>query len=142
MTRLRCVCFFAAALCSFPQTYNDYMRKGAEAFNNGQMDYSVSAYEDALRASASSSLAKLHLGFVLLRRPDSNGSWDRVRQLSADVLRLEPTNDNAEWNLALLSMAARNPAATKTHCANILARQPQQPDCLFATAVASWMSVW
>jgi tetratricopeptide (TPR) repeat protein len=134
--------FFAAALTSFPQTYNDYMRKGADAFNKGELQYSIRAYEDAVRANPSDPLGTLHLAFVLLRQEDASGSWDRVRKLSFEVLQVDPRNDNAEWNLALLDTLNRNPTGAKSHCATLLSRQPSHAGCLFAAALSSWTAVF
>ena len=86
------------------------MRKGAEAYNNGDLANAVRAYDDALRANPSSTMARLHISFVLLRQDDSESSWKRVRKLSSEVLQVEPRNDNAEWNLALIDTLQRNSA--------------------------------
>ena len=142
MTRKLYVCFFAAALCSFPQTYSSYMRQGAEAFNQGALNDSIRAYENAVRANPSDTLGKLHLAFVLLRQPDSRSHWEQVRQLSSEVLQVEPRNDYAEWNLALLDTMNRQPAGAKSHCAAILTRQPQHAPCLYTAATSSWMAAY
>jgi len=142
MTRTAYVCLFAAALCSYPQTYDDYMRKGAQSFNKGEIDYALRAYEDALKANPSSALAKLHLSYVIMGQPNDGKSWNRARQLSSEVLQLDPANTNAEWNLALLAMSTGHHTETTTRCNRILAKDPQNPECLFATAVSSWAAVW
>jgi len=139
MPRIRFVCLLAAAaLCGYPQTYNDYMRQGAEAFNKGDLPGSLRGYQDALGANPSDSLAKLHLSFVLLHQQQSTSALDLVRKLSAEVLQREPRNDVAHWNLAIVAIVTKEPATAHRHCAFILARQPHHPGCLFLSPMTAW----
>lgn len=139
MPRIRFVCLLAAAaLCCYPQTYNDCMRQGAEAFNQGDLPGSLRGYQEALRVNPSDTLAKLHLAFVLLHQQPSASDLEPVRALSTEVLQREPQNNFAAWNLAIVAMLTKEPATAQRHCASVLDRQPHHPGCLFLSPLAAW----
>jgi tetratricopeptide (TPR) repeat protein len=139
MPRIRFVCLLAAAaLCCYPYNFNDFMRQGAEAFNRGDLAGSLRSYQDALRVNPSDTLAKLHLAFVLLHHEQNAGNLDTVRVLSTEILQLEPQNDLAHWNLAIVAILSKESATAQRHCDSILDRQPHHPGCLFLSPLAAW----
>jgi tetratricopeptide (TPR) repeat protein len=142
MTRKHFVCLLATAIAAFSQTYDEYMQRGAAAYNNGDSAGAIHFYQDALRANASSSMAKLHLSYVLLRQNKSKEDLDRVRAMSAEVLRVEPLNNNAQWNLALVASASQDVQAARGHCSAILARTPDHPQCLLVMGLLTWSQAY
>lgn len=118
---------------------------GAEAANNGNFSQAVEHFQNAVRLQPDSLLARLHLASAYAHEYMAEPQASRSEALAEKAIKaydsalsLEPANKLALWDLAVFSLAAGHPQASKQSCEKLIQVDGTNANAYYLLGMLDW----
>lgn len=138
--------FFLAAAAASAQEHMEY---GAQAFNAGNYAAAVEQFQQAVKASPQSVLARQHLAnasvqlFLTTQSPfEREARMRAARQSLADVLARNPKDAVALWHMVAVELDLGNLEEAAAWCNKLTAADPKNRNGYYTLGVIRWMDAY
>lgn len=135
----------ASAAAFAQRSASKELRLGAEAANNGNFSQAVVHFQSAVRLQPDSLLARLHLASAYAHEymagpppSQSEALADKTIKAYGSALRLDPANQLALWDLAVFSLAASHPQASKRQCEKLIQTDRTNANAWYLLGMVDW----
>ncbi|HET9176745.1 MAG TPA: tetratricopeptide repeat protein [Terriglobia bacterium] len=135
----------AAATAFAQRSASEELRLGAEAANTGNFSQAAGHFQSAARLQPNSLLARLHLASAYAREYMAGPPASRSEALAEQAikaydsaLRLDPSNKLALWDLAVFSLAAGHPQASKQSCEKLIQVDGTNANAWYLLGMLDW----